>query len=305
MAYDKILDVPWHAYRTWAGTARFLKRELNRWTHYTLGLALIGALLAAVGQEFHVLPAFKDWTTLQKGVAFVASAAVALSAYFGKQALTQGNTSDWIKARSAAESLKAAVYLYRASAPPFDTADREKILFDRVDAIEQTVATVQSRAVAPDAKPPDLTPLTVDDYIQKRVDDQIGYYDQRSSEYQRQNDILRNTVFWLGAASAILALMSALGVVPALIGLVATLTASLSAHAQSQQYQTLIVTYQSTSRRLLELKGAWAASHKTDADAAERSDFIVKCEHALAIENSAWVGAWSPQKPAVPPVAQA
>jgi hypothetical protein len=291
MAYDKVLDVPWHAYRAWAGTARFLKRDLNRWTTYTLWLAIIGAVLAAAGQE---LPAFTRWPMPAKGAAILASFAIALSAYFGKEALTQSKTSDWIKARAAAESLKAATYLYRAGAPPFDTADREKILFGCVQAIEQGVATIEVRSAAPES-PPDLSPLTVDDYILKRVDDQIGYYDQRAGEYQRKNDTLRNITFWLGAASVLLALISALGVVPALIGLIATLSASLSAHAQHQQYQALIVNYQSTSRRLVALKGEWAASHKTDSDTAERNAFIQNCEHALALENSAWVGAWSQQ----------
>jgi len=294
MAYDKMLDVPWHAYGMWAGTARFLKGDLNRWTRYTLWLAIIGAVLAAAGQEFGM---FGTWPMLARGAAVLASFAVALSAYFGKEALTGNKTSDWIKARSAAESLKAITYLYRAGAPPFDTADREKTLFENVSTIEQSVASIQTRSAAPESTAPDLSPLTVDDYILKRVDDQIGYYDQRAGEYQRRNDQLRNATFWLGAASVMLALISAFGVVPALVGLIATLTASLSAHAQNQQYQTLIVNYQSTSRRLIALKGRWAASHKTEADTADRNAFIRSCEDTLALENSACVGEWSQQKP--------
>jgi hypothetical protein len=84
----------------------------------------------------------------------------------------------------------------------------------------------------------------------------------------------------------------------ALIGLIATLTASLSAYAQNQQYQTLIVTYQATSRRLKALKGEWIASGKTDADTAERNAFIKSCEDTMALENSAWVGDFVQKKPA-------
>jgi hypothetical protein len=297
MAYDKVLDIPWHAYRTWAVTARFLKKDLNHWTRYTLWLAIIGAVLAAGGQEFGVLKAFGTWPMLAKGAAVLASFAVALSAYFGKEALTVNKTADWIKARSAAESLKSATFLYRAGAPPFDTADRAKILFERVSAIEQRVASIQARSAAQESTAPDLSPLTVDDYILKRVDDQIGYYDRLAGEYQRTNDRLRNATFWLGAASVGLALISSFGVVPALVGLIATLTASLSAHAQNQQYQASIVNYQSASRRLIALKGEWAASHKTEANTDDRNAFIRSCEDVLAIENGAWVGARSPQKP--------
>jgi hypothetical protein len=289
MEYSKVLEVPWHAYRTWAGTARFLKSDLSRWTRYTLWLAIAGAVLAAAAQEFSVLPALKDWQDLAKGAALLASFAVALCAYFGKEALTGNKTSDWVKARSAAESLKSATYLYRTGAPPFDTADRTRILFDTVAAIEQRVGSIQTQLAAPESTP-DLAPLSVDDYIQKRVDDQILFYDKRADEYQKRNGTLRNFTFWLGAASVVLALVALSGAAAALIGLIATLTASLSAHAQNQQYQTLIVTYQATSRRLTALKGQWIASEKTDADTAERNAFIKSCEDTMALENSAWVG---------------
>jgi hypothetical protein len=298
VAYDKALEVPWHAYRTWAGTARFLKSDLHRWTQRTLWLAIAGAVLAAVGQEFGALKAFSSWPLATRGVAVLAAFAVALSAYFGKEALSGNKTADWVKARSAAESLKSLVYLYRAGTPPFDSADREKVLFARVGEIQDRVAAVQTRSAPPETKEPDLSPLTVDDYIARRVDDQIGYYDLRASEYQTKNDQLRNAVFWLGAASVLLGVFAATGFVPAMVGLIATLTASLSAHAQNQQYQALIVVYQSTSRRLLALKGEWIASHKSDSDTAERNGFIRSCEDAMALENGAWAGEWSNKPPA-------
>lgn len=295
MPYDKALDVPWHAYRAWAATARFLKGDLNRWTWLTLWLAIAGAVLAAASQEFGVLTAFGTWPA--KTATILASFAVALSAYFGKEALSGNKAADWIKARSAAESLKAATYLYRAGAPPFNAGDREKILFEQVSAIEQTVTAVQTRSAAQETTVPDLSPMTVDEYIVKRVDEQTGFYDERAGEYQKRNDTLRNVTLGLGAASVLLGLMAAAGAVPALVGLIATLTASLSAHAKNQQYQTLIVMYQSTSRRLVALKGEWIASHNTDADTAARNAFIRSCEDALALENSAWVGEWSPKRP--------
>jgi hypothetical protein len=262
-----------------------------------LWLAIAGAVLATAGQEFGALKTFGNWPLTTKGVAVLAAFAVALSAYFGKEALSGNKTADWVKARSAAESLKSLVFLYRAGAPPFDSAEREEVLFARVAQVEERVAAVQTRSAPPETKAPDLSPLTVDDYIAKRVDDQIAYYDQRASEYQAENDKLRNGVFWLGAASVLLGIIAAAGFVPALVGLIATLTASLSAHAQNQQYQALIVVYQATSRRLLALKGEWIASHKSDSDTTERNAFIRSCEDALALENGAWAGQWSNKTP--------
>ncbi|MEP6716870.1 MAG: DUF4231 domain-containing protein [Terriglobia bacterium] len=296
--YDKALDIPWHAYRTWAGTARYLKAGLSRWTSLTLWLAIAGAVLAAAGQEFGAVKAFTNWPLAVKGVAILAAFTVALSAYFGKEALGGNKTADWSRARSAAESLKALVFLYRAGVPPFDATDREDKLFGLVTAIEENVATIEIRSAPPDAKEPDLSPLTVDGYIAQRVDDQIRYYDKRAGEYQKANDRLHNAVFCLGAVSVLLAVMAASGFVPALVGLIATLTASISAHAQNQQYQALIVIYQATSRRLLALKGEWSASHKCDADTVARNAFIRSCEDAMALENGAWTGEWSRKTPA-------
>jgi hypothetical protein len=262
-----------------------------------LWLAIAGALLAAMGQELSRLDALKGWPAIAKGIGVLAATAVALSAWFAKEALAGNKTSQWVKARTAAESLKSLVYLYRAGVPPFDTADREKLLFDRAAAIQESVVNIQTRSVPPDADPADLSPLTVEGYIAQRVNDQIGYYDRQARICQKANDALHNIVLWLGAVSVLLGIIAAFGWVPGLIALLATLTASLSAHSQSQQYQTLIVTCQATSRRLLALKGEWIASHKTDTDTAERSGFISRCEAALALENGAWAGEWSGIKP--------
>jgi len=297
---DKLLEVPWYAYRTWAATSRFIKADLSRWTRSTLFLAIAGAILAAIGQELASLAA---WPKAAQGAAVLASFAVAISAYFGKEALTPNKTSDWVKARSAAESLKAAVYMYRASAPPFDKADRAKALADLVATVEARVDTIQTKVPAAE-DPPDFSPLTVDEYIQQRVEEQIAWHDKRACEYQKKNDTVGAAVLWLGAASVVLAVVSALGFTTALIGLIATLTASLSAHSQNQQYQFQIVNLQSASRRLRALKGEWVASGKTDADTADRNAFIRSCEDALAQENSAWFGQWSKQRAPAQPIPQ-
>ena len=59
-------------------------------------------------------------------------------------------------------------------------------MLQRIDEIEKTVADLPTRAKKPEKEPPDFTFLTVDDYIVKRVDDQISYYDtKRQNTWKR------------------------------------------------------------------------------------------------------------------------
>lgn len=309
MDNDAALNLAWRSNRTWAATSRALKTELDRWSTLAFQLAAAGAVLAAAAQEMHLAspkpgpgvaaPEWAHWLDFAaKAFGFVGALAVALSAYFAREALGGGKTSDWVKARGAAESLKACLYLYRTGAPPFDGADRAKALLGRVEAVENTVAQIAGRAPKQEAVP-DLGPLTLEQYIAARIDDQIdNYYDPRVLEYQRKNDRFRSLSLWLGAASVLLGAVST-QYTSALVGLVATLTSSLSSYAQSHKYQTLALLYQATSGRLRLLKAEWAADGKTDADTTERNAFIRRCEDALALESSAWTGQWSSKTPAV------
>ena len=60
------------------------------------------------------------------------------------------------------------------------------------------MASIQTRVGAAETSEPDLSPLTVDDYITKRVEDQVKFYDSRSREYQEKNDSLRNITLFFG-----------------------------------------------------------------------------------------------------------
>lgn len=298
MAVDAALEVPWRAYRTWAATSRYLRDDIDRWRSRTLILAILGAILAALGQQVTAIaPKIELWAAVAKASELIAALAIALSAYFAREALAGKRIGDWVKARAAAESLVANLFLYRAKAPPFDADQSESELFRRVVEIEQTVSEIQTRPGIAEAEIPELSPLSADDYIKERVNGQLEYYDTRANEYQRKSDRLRNATLWLGAASLMLGIISASSSVAPWVGVIATVTAALSAHAQSARYQTLTAAYQSTSRRLGLLVGEWAASKRTDADTSERNAFIRHCEDVMAIENSAWLGPWSQKEP--------
>lgn len=294
---DPALRAPWTAYRTWAATARFHKSELDFWRRWSLLLAIAGAVLATLGQQIaHLAPkeGWEKWAYQAPGL--LGSAAIALAAFFTREAIGGDRERNWIRARSAAESLKSAIYLYRAGVPPFDGPTGATQLLQRVRDVEGTVADVATRALRQESDP-DLSSLTVDTYLAHRVEDQIRYYDDRAASCQLKTDHLRTIMLVLGAVSVVLGLLSTTSPVAGWVAVTATVTAALSAYIQNQRYQALLVLYQATARRLRALQSEWAASRKTEADGLERNTFIQNCEATIASESGAWVAQWSAKKP--------
>ncbi len=291
------LTSTWNRFRVWDLTAVELRVSLDQWRLWTLMLAVAGGILVTLGQQLSSLAASIGPSAgpVGKVVSLGGAAAIALSAYFAREALSNENVQRWTKCRSTAESLKATIYLYRAGVPPFDGTDREEKLVDRRAAIEDAVEGVEPSVSQQEDKVVDLSPINVQDYVQQRVNDQIEFYRKRSGEYQKKTRALRQIVLWLGAVALLLGVVSA--VEPLVAGwtaVIATVVAAISSHVQSQRYQTLMAAYQSTARRLEMLRDKWEASGKSDMN---RNAFIQSCEDTMALENSAWVTQWSQQKP--------
>jgi hypothetical protein len=289
----------WNRYKEWSGTARELKSRLDRWRLWTLILAVMGTVLVTLGQQIGsiITSLGSQVGMIGKIIGLTGAGAVALSTYFAREALSNESVQRWAKCRSAAESMKASTYLYRAGVPPFEGADRDEKLIDRRAAIEETMSGVELLVGTGESDTGfDPSPLSVEGYCQKRVNDQIQFYQKRVYEYHKKMAALRVLVFWLGAIAVILGVFSALK--PLVVGwtaVIATVTAAILSYVQSQHYQTLITTYQATSSRLETLRDKWIAGGKADAN---RNAFIQSCEDTLALENGAWVTQWSQQRPA-------
>ena len=217
---------------------------------------------------------------LYKAPGVLGAGVVALAAYLATQALANDRVQAWTRARAAAESLKSGIFLYRASAPPFDGADRTAQLVSRVQKVSEDMKGAETRPS--DDKPAPPGQLTVNQYISERVDDQVNWYEKRAKEHLGKADLCRKATAALGGISALLALATAAAAVSAWAAVIATITASITAHLKNRQYLTLAATYQATGLRLRLIESEWAGSGKTEADKAERNSFIQRCEDTMA-----------------------
>lgn len=299
---DAGLAGPWRTYRDWETTAAYHQRAIDRLSQVSLRLAIGGAIAATLGEQLDRLPLPQLPRWVPRSVGTIGAAAVTLAAFFARQAQADGREGIWTRCREAAEALKSALLLYRAAAPPYDGGQRAARIAEQVGKIRERLGEVELRQPVDEAVP-SLGPLSIDDYIAERVQEQIEWYRRRAREHQVSADRYRR---WMSALAAISALLTVAAVASTLslwAPVVATITASITAQFQNRRYQALIAKYQATAQRLDDASGEWAASGRSDADRAERNAFIQRCEEIMASENGAWLALWSKKGTSVAPAA--
>jgi SMODS and SLOG-associating 2TM effector domain 1/SMODS and SLOG-associating 2TM effector domain 3 len=287
------IHAAWSFYRKCAATSAYHKKQVALFTKLSLWLGIAGAAIATIGQ----VVASDPQSTVSKVAGIAGSIVVALAGVAATQATAGNRDKLWVKARAAGEAIKSSVYLYCASVPPFDGADRASVLAERVDKATQDL---QGAELRPETVKDPPGPLTVADYINARVDDQVNYYTNTAIKHQERADFWR---FWgLAAASsgAILGAVSAMFSLAPWVALLSTVVASVTAYVKGAQYATTIALYQATASRLMLVKDKWLDSGKGDADRAERNAFIQSCEDIMSLENGAWVAKWAEQTPKKP-----
>jgi len=279
----------WSAYRQCAATSAFYKSQLELFTKASLWLGIAGAAIGTVAQCLSLNPT----SVPARALGIAGSLAVALAGLAATQAVSGDKEKLWIRCRAAGEALKSAVYLYSASAAPFDGPDRGAALGQRVDRALKDLDRIALRPGKADKPPPE--PLNVANYLAVRVDDQIDYYTRSANKYQAKADFWRYCAMASAATSAGLAVVSAMFSLSPWVALLATVITSITAYVKNHRYEMMIGLYQATAMRLQSLKDQWLDSGKTDADKADRDAFMQRSEETLALENGAWVAQWSQQ----------
>jgi hypothetical protein len=280
----------WSRYRVWAVTARDSKKRITRWRGVVLLLSIAGAILATLSEQSKAwsLPTNGKWVTLVVGL--LSAAALALAAFFAREALGTESEKKQVRARSAAEGFKSEAYLLAANAPPYDTAGD---LLSKSDRLDGAVNDLTPMTLKPEEKSKGVLvgSLTVEDYLAKRVDDQINnYYYPESVKNALKVRRGQQVTFVLGALAVVLGVVgAAFGWAVGWVAVISTIIAAIVANQYAGRYQFLVVSYLATATRLERLKAGWTGD---DSDVEARNKFILSCEEAISIENSAWMAEW-------------
>lgn len=284
----------WGQYRIWSATARKHQKALNAWRIRVLLLGVAAAVLGAVSDP-RALPWPGDWPTWgvpRSAFGVAGGLLLGIVAFLTRELLGPEREGRWLRTRAAAEAFKREGYLMAAGAPPYD-GSLTRALLERGRGILAGVGDLEEETVADEERlkgmPP--CPLSVDEYVAQRLDDQIKYYRRRAGEHRVVVGRVRSLTVVLGVAAFALGAF-ANGTTGVWLIVITTVTASLAAFLYANRLQYLIGSYTAAARNLDALRVGWQ-TFGTEADDAERDRFILDCEAVLSAENQSWIAEWA------------
>jgi hypothetical protein len=270
-------------------TANYLSKRLDTVRRSCFGLSIAGALLAAIaagwggdlGKEYHN---YLAWSS----ALILAVAAFLTLRFLGKDSVTL-----YVKARAASEALKREAYLYASSAAPYDNQiTLDATLIGEMQKVEQNsdgLGLYERKTTEPGAYP--RKPFTnVSEYVAARLDDQIGYYNDKADELTTPSRRLHAAELVLAAAAAaITAVAALLGKgefdMASLTAVITTLTGIVLSHLHAARYDERIIAYRATARRLENEKMKMTANTKL-------ADLATAVERIIAAETKGWQAFW-------------
>ncbi len=314
---DYALSYAWGKYRIFAHTSQKNKNTLSNWRRVVVILGISGAFLGLLCQDaarvlevcnlkqttilctplqviWGLAPDFLKGSaqSVPKILGIMSAFVLGLATYFGKELVSPEKEREWIRSRSTAESLKAEVYKFLTGTTPYDEDDNAELLLEETEKLLESVKDIPTVKLDEKEKEKGL-PFglsSVDDYIKARIDEQIeGFYRPKSETFTKKMEQVKHMGLILGVLVIFLGALGTNGWTAGWVALITTITASITAYAYAGRFQYLIISYQATANRLELLRTRWQASGMTDTHAKQRNRFILDCEEAISIENSAWM----------------
>lgn len=283
----------WGQYRVWAETAGKHQRSLSAWRLRVLLLGMAAAVLGAFSDP-RALPWPEGWPTwgVSRAAFGVAGGVLlGLAAFLTRELLGPEREGRWLRARAAAEAFKREGYLLAAGVPPYE-GQLTRALLERGRGILAGVGDLQEEAVTDEQRLKELPPcpLSTDEYVTLRLDDQIKYYRRKAAEHGVVVGRVRWLTLVLGVVAFVLGTLG--GGAGVWLVVITTATASLASYLYANRLQYLIGSYTAAARNLDALRVGWQ-TFGDEADDAERNRFILDCEAVLSAENQSWVSEWT------------
>ncbi|MCP5117696.1 MAG: DUF4231 domain-containing protein, partial [bacterium] len=138
--------------------------------------------------------------------------------------------------------------------------------------------------------------LTIDEYTQSRVQNQIDYYRRTAKKHQQRITVFRLMEFGSLLAVAVLTALASTGKHPGLgawTTALATAGAAIVAHVEATRYERTVTSYTAVAMRLESLRDTWDAKPDLAREEADAQDhYVSEVEAAVSHENQSWRSSW-------------
>ena len=294
---SSVLQDCWDKHRKWSAFANRKKSLLTAWRKVALVLGVMGALAATLAAQLQ-----HDYPLFARGLCFLGGLVLTTTPFVAK-GFNRDQVIEWTRARSASEGLKKEAFLYLAKVEPYSGSNAEAVLTQKAQEITNNISNLNLAAAGlrPDPEvPPEIN--GPDDYVQKRIDDQVRYYESGAAS---RSDYLNGCNF---SALALAILAAVIGYVAGFSGdsnfgmwaaVATTIAGAFTAFAAAARYQHEIINYLYTADRLKTLRSAFSSLQaKGSATSSDFSKFVLECESVISIETQGWMAAQSANPPA-------
>jgi hypothetical protein len=288
--FGSTLENVWADYRRCAARSREQKKRLDAIRRASLILVILAPVLGVLASQLGDIDPYRL-------LAVASAIAAGTTAWLTSVTLDLGLERNWVMARSIGEGLKSEAFRYLARAEPYSMNQRQsdEILSEKADSLRESITVGVFVRISPQQILDTLPArdwLTMDQYLDKRVRNQIDYYEEAAEKAGRW-------VLWLKAASIGLGFVGVLlgalnGVykdlhwLPAWLGVLGSATGAVTTYLFANRFVSLSQRYEITGSRLKRLLEAW--DRVLDADKpARQSDFVNHAEEIMLLEHKQWV----------------
>jgi len=288
---ESALNYVWEQYRTCAALSRKLKKSVRNKRVIVSILTIAGAILGTLSLQLSGIEPMWIYRTC----AGLSGLSIASAGIISRELLSSKHEKKWVQARSAAESFKSECYLFATQTPPYDDEKAATKLLEKVKAYMDRVKHLEIDQYL-GVRQPERTipyPLTIAEYTENRVIDQVNnYYLPKSKVHRRIANINSYVRLILSLIAAALGFLASVGLSINPAGWVAvfsTVTMAIAAHVYAGRHSYLVLSYQSTAQHLKWLLAKWNSSSQAQND---KHEFVRNCESTISIENSSWMAEW-------------
>ena len=277
------VDAAWDEYRGWSARARELQSSTQRWNRAALISAAAAAVLGAAATQTAGDPA------LGKTLSLLAAMAAALTPILGKEMLSLGSETKWIRARATAEAIKSECFRFAARAGDYAKPDAEDVFIARRNELALNAAkegltqkSAPAGAMGDKRRPPGEIDAAW--YIPNRIDDQIAYYSTKQREHERAAKRLRYLAFGASAAAALFGVAGLTNqqVFAPWIGAMTTIATAITAFGLLDRREHLAATFGAMATSLGRIKER--AGSIAFVEAVTRAEDLMQSEHAAWTE---------------------